>query len=230
MWVLLGLVLAVAAEVAIRAGEPTTTGTSGVDLIQVPWQDPEPDDFVTEVTHPWWPMAPGDVWEFRRRPGGGAGAEVEFETWTVAPQRVRVGGIEVTSLDVGDRLLQVAQDRDGNLWLLGERTSVEGRSWSIEDGSPAGLLLPAEPRRGDGYALSVRDGVVLERVETGDFGQRPVEVPGQGERRSLEIELVRPLEGEARTTLELARGVGPVSVTSLEDGVRLLTATGTTTP
>lgn len=230
MWVLLGLVLGVAAELAIRAGEPTTTGTSGVDLIQVPWQDPEPDVFVTEVTHPWWPMAPGSSWEFRRGLESDGGPEATVETWRVAPRRTRVGGIEVTALYADDRVLQVAQDRDGNLWLLGERTGVEGGSWSIEDGSPAGLLLPAEPRRGDGYALSVRDGVVLERVETGDFGQRPVEVPGHGERGSLEIELVRPLEDEARTTLQLARGVGPVSVTSLEDGVRLLTATGTTTP
>lgn len=230
MGVVLGLLLAIGLEAAIRAGEPTTTGTSGVDLLTVPLPDPDPSDFVTQVSHPWWPMAPGDTWEFSR----GLRADAPRETWRVEEQREQVGGIEATRLSTGDQVLDLAQDVDGNVWLLGQRREVRGGEgpgdvWSIEDGTPAGLLLPAVPRRGDGYALSAPGGVVREHVATGSYGERPVEVPGAGERRTLEIEVVEafdvPARGVGRTTLRLARGVGPVRVTSATDGILRLRTT-----
>lgn len=221
------VLLAVAFAWAVRAGEPKLEPTAGVDGLQVPWADPAPGDFVDEVTHPWLPLRRGAVWELAT--GTGA-VEVRIE---VAPEPVEVAGIPTTAVQVGGAVSYVAQDQDGNVWLLGEDSgrlpgtaTLEGGggSWSVADGYPAGLVLPADLRRGDGYALVAQpDGTVLGRVQIDEREQEPEVTPAGTfhEAWALQVSSVPQQEGEYPQVrrVVLAKGVGPVRISSITDGL-----------
>jgi len=210
----LALVLAVALELAIRAGEPSTVGPTGVDTLQVPWPDPDPDAFVAEVDHPWLPLQPGATWTFGD------------EQVVVAPEPHEVAGIDATVVTVVGVDRFVAQDEDGNVWLLGERGHDAGSptpDWSIADGSPAGLVLPAEPRRGDGWATVVPDGEVQAAT-------RVLQVPRRGGKSSMDrlvLVLSPGLDGTGPgatgvsrdVEVRLERGRGPVEVVAPGTGL-----------
>lgn len=210
-WLVLALLVAVALELAIRAGEPRTVGPTGVDMLQIPLREPAPASFVAEVDHPWLPLDPGARWRLGDR-------EV-----VVAAEPYEVAGIATTVVTASGVDRFVAQDRDGNVWLLGER-SHEPRpatpGWSVADGSPAGLVLPAEPRRGDGWATVVPSGEVRGTT-------RVIEIERAVERGSERIEagdrarLVLAISSEPVATgagpvrevvVRLERGRGPVEV------------------
>lgn len=202
-WVALALVLAVALELAIRAGEPRTVGPTGVDTLQVPWTDPDPDTFVAGLDHPWLPLEPGDTWTFGE------------EQVVVAAEPYEVAGIDATVVTVAGVDRFVAEDDDGNVWLLGERGHTAGAptpDWSVADGSPAGLVLPAEPRRGDGWATVVPDGEVHAATRVLQVPRRGLEAPTD----RLVLVLTTGLGGGTGQTrdveVRLATGRGPVEV------------------
>ena len=218
------VLLAAGFEWAVRAGEPKLESTAGVDTLRVPWHHPEPADFVDEVTHPWLPLRRGASWEF----GAGAGGT---QVWIeVAADPVQVAGISATSVRTRRGIAHVAQDRDGNVWLLGE--SVEGEeAWTVADGRPAGLVLPARLRRGDGYALVARaDGTVLRRVQLDEREPNPEVTPvgTYDEAWALQVATVPQREGEGEyprvVRVVLAKGVGPVRISSVSEGLLRLQA------
>ena len=139
---------------APREGAALPRGSESVTL--------DPADFTVDITNRYWPMRPGDQWISSETDGKGDVLQVEVTvedaTYTVA------AGIEarvvhdVVSRDgavVEDTLDWYAQDADGNLWYLGERTaeyengrvtSTEG-SWEAGvDGAQPGIAVPADPR------------------------------------------------------------------------------------
>ncbi len=153
---------------------------TGVDGLQIPTASPSADDFVTVVDNPWLPLAPGSVWTYDvssdARPAA-ARAEVR-----VLPDPAVVAGVTTTQVetrvtDARGRTLRTlvasyAQDRDGNVWLFGERGSE--LSWRAEEhGARAGLAMAAHPRVGDGYRLEDAPGVAEDRarVSAVDAGQ-----------------------------------------------------------
>ncbi len=209
---------------AIRVGSPKVAPTSGVDGLDVPWSSPAADHFVDEITHPWLPLTPGARWEFA--------VEVEDRplTLTVDAATEVVEGITATVLRQGeDWTAHVAQDVDGNVWLLA--LAVPGdteRSWSIAAGAPAGLVLPAEPRRADGHAVAAPHGEVTLRLSVEGPTSRPVETGSGTYDDVLVLALATvprdPGEYTREWTVDLARGVGPVMVSSHADGVATLEA------
>jgi hypothetical protein len=139
-------VLALAALASGCGSASETSPPAGVDGLVIPTPTPDPDDFVTGVDNPWFPLAPGET------------RMVDGVETTVATTPDHASG------DAGRDYY--AQDRAGNVWWFGRAGEWEAGV----DGAEAGLAMPATPRVGDGFRMAVLDGVVedVARVESVD--------------------------------------------------------------
>jgi hypothetical protein len=125
----------------------------------------DPAEFTTEIDNPYWPMSPGSRWVYRETDGEG---NVQRVVVTVTDRTKRIAnGVEARvvrdvvsedgePVEITDDWY--AQDADGNVWYLGERTAeykngeVVTRAGSFEagvDGAQAGVMMPADPQGGD---------------------------------------------------------------------------------
>jgi len=127
----------------------------------------DPANFTVEIDNRYWPMAPGTRWVYRETEAGG---EVKRVVVPVTDRTKRIAdGIEARVVhDVATahgRPVEVtddwyAQDSEGNLWYMGEKTaeyengkvvSTEG-SWEAGvDGAQPGVIMPARPSTGQAY-------------------------------------------------------------------------------
>ena len=168
-----------AAALAACGASPAAVGPSGVDGLTIPTPSPDPADFGTHVDNPWFPLAPGTTWTYRRYTPYGS----HVLTATVLPHSHAIDGVPTTAVRwqvvrhgrrVGVAVRWYAQDRSGNVWWFGQRVRRAGavvdplarRSWQAgQAGARAGLVLSAVPRVGDGYTNALAPGV-LERRST----------------------------------------------------------------
>jgi hypothetical protein len=204
---------------------PTTSPPTGVDEVVAPTPDPDADDFVEAVDNPLFPLADGGTWTYRSPDG----AEVVLEvTGSSTVDGVAVTALERTETDadgevVGVRRSSYAQDRAGNVWSFGrEVLTGSGESWEAGvDGAEAGLLVPAEPRRGDGW-LQQDASDLRTRVEVLDVAA-PVEALGEEVEALHTLDTVEATADSAETAVErwYAPGLGVVRVTD-GDSSRLL--------
>ena len=126
----------------------------------------DPDNFVSEVNNPYFPLPPGTTFIYR---GEMEGVPTRNETYVTYDTKVILG---VTCTVVRDQAFEegvlveetfdwFAQDVDGNVWYFGEDTkeldengnviSTEG-SWEAGvDGAQAGIIMLADPKKGDRY-------------------------------------------------------------------------------
>ncbi len=138
---------------------------TGIDQLVVPTPTPDPGDFAAEPRTDWLPLQPGQKWEYTGEAGQpGERAELRLlrggREAGVATLRLSRTGAEVpAAVDA------LGVDTDGNVWWLAR----EG-DFGPDDPDGVGLLLPAEPRVGDGWvAATLADGtVVRSRVESVD--------------------------------------------------------------
>lgn len=214
------MVLAVGFMWAVEVGSPRTVDATGVDGIVVPLVDVDSVEFVDGIDHPWLPFRRGASWEYR---GQGGLTEMTSRTEVLA-DTVDVAGVEATrvrtNVDGADVVRWYAQDVDGHVWLLGE----EG-VWSVADGAPAGLAMPAEPRRGDGFVRVPAFTSGGEPEEWWTIGERDADVT-VGEESYAEVLAVSGTRtaGGARTSyeLEFAEGVGLVRRTDARGVLELV--------
>lgn len=220
-WWAVAVLLLVALVAAVELGSPRSIDPTGVDELEVPWEQPDPDAFAAEVDHAWWPLRPGAEWVHE---GVVDGVEIT-RTTTVLDEPREVAGVATTVVreetvpragagapTVRERWY--AQDRRGHLWLLGE----EG-VWAVGTDVPAGLVLAADPRRGDAHLQVPLDGAAREVVEVGERGEALV-VPA-GEFSDLLRTLVRGADGTL-TEVRWARGTGPVQETRVDGHLDLV--------
>ena len=125
----------------------------------------DPDNFVRVVDNPYFPLKPGTRFVYFGEEDG----EAEKNVTVVTHDRKEILGISaIVVLDqvfVHGELKEktfdwYAQDKNGNVWYLGEDTkefedgavvSTEG-SWEAGvDGAEAGILMPAHPQVGQHY-------------------------------------------------------------------------------
>jgi hypothetical protein len=192
----------------------------------------DPADFTTRIDNPYWPMAPGDKWVYRETDEG---TEKRVEV-TVTDRTKRVAnGIEARVVhDVvtedGQRVEVTddwyAQDRDGNVWYLGEDTAeyengkVTTRSGSFEtgvDGAQAGIIMPADPRDGMAYRQEYYKGEAEDKAEVLSTDEQ-VEIPfGYFEGALMTKDLV-PLEPKVSEYKLYAKDVGPVLTVKTSGG------------
>jgi hypothetical protein len=148
-----------AAVPSVVDGEALPQGADPVTLA--------PDEFTTEITNPYWPMAPGSRWTYREIDEEGN----ELTVVVTATSETREIANGVTARVVRDTVTRdgeliedtfdwYAQDADGNVWYLGEDTAefeggrVTTTSGSFEagvDGALPGIIMPAHPRDGMQY-------------------------------------------------------------------------------
>src|SRR5213592_3741348 len=133
------------------------------------WSPPtiDPANFVSRVDNPYLPLVPGTTLRYRGVMKDGTTPQVD--TFAVTHQRKIVMGVTCTVVrdTVTSRGRPVertydwfAQDRQGNVWYMGEETQElkDGRFGKMIDSGPAGrngaqpgLMMEAHPTKGDSY-------------------------------------------------------------------------------
>ena len=222
--------LALIALVTVAAGcgggssNTLPTGSEQVTL--------DPADFTTEITNPYWPMAPGDRWVYRETDGEGAELKVEV---TVTDRTKTIDGIEarvvrdIVSEDgqvIEDTFDWYAQDADGNVWYLGEDTkefengkvTTTAGSWEHGvDGAQAGVIVPADPEPGLEYRQEYYAGEAEDAATVLSLDEW-VEVPAGAYRDVLMTKDYTPLQPEILEHKFYAKGVGPVLAMAISGG------------
>jgi hypothetical protein len=184
----------------------------------------DPNNFVDVIDNPYLPYPVGASWTYQGMEDG----ETENVTVTVTPERKKIMGISATVVRdtvttgdgevVEDTYDWFAQDRDGNVWYLGEDStefengeavSTSG-SWEAGvDGALPGIVMQAHPEVGQAYRQEYYVGEAedlaevqhldaTESVPFGDFDQLVV------------IEEWNPLEPDVVEEKYFAQGVGLV--------------------
>jgi hypothetical protein len=191
----------------------------------------DPADFVSRVDNPYFPLVPGAVHTYVGDTEEGVEtteAEVLHTTkvilgiaTTVVRDRVYLNG----SL-IEDTFDWYAQDREGNVWYLGEDVknyengvlvSTTG-SWEAgKDGATAGIIMEARPRIGDSYPQEHAEGVAEDAARVLSLS-KTVSVPFGTFEQCLQTEEWTPLEPGARQFKYYARGVGLVLELSRHGG------------
>jgi hypothetical protein len=184
-------------------------------------------DFVERIDNPHWPMAPGTKWVYREN-----GARVEV---TVTGEKKEILGIHATVVHdvvsedgelVEDTYDWYAQDKDGNVWYLGEATEeyengkvkTTAGSWEAGvDGAEAGVIVPAKPEVGFTYRQEYYKGEAEDAGEILSLDEW-VEVPFGSFEDVLMTKDFTPLDPDVLEHKFYAKGVGPVLVVGISGG------------
>jgi hypothetical protein len=215
--------------VAATPGRPSRL-PQGSEAVQL-----NPADFTTDIDNPYWPMQPGSRWVYRETDPEGARQRVVV---TVTDQTKRIAS-GITARVVHDvvtergRPVEVtddwyAQDRDGNVWYLGEHTTeyangkpttTEGSFEAGVDGAQPGVIMPARPKAGLSYRQEYYKGHAEDKAGVLSLKER-VEVPfghfPQG--RVVMTSDRNPLQPKMLEHKFYARGVGPVLSVGVSGG------------
>ena len=111
-----------------------------------------------------------------------------------------------------------AQDAEGNVWYLGERTGeyengkLVTRAGSFEagvDGAQAGIIMPADPQPGMEYRQEYYEGEAEDKAAVLSLDEM-AQVPAGFYERTLMTKDLVPLEPKVQELKFYAPGVGPV--------------------
>ena len=232
-----------AASMGACANDDTATsgGDASVEGAAEPVIDPgdggdyqphiDPADFVAAIDNPYLPLVPGSRWTYEGTDDG----ETERIEVEVTDDHRQVMGISTTVVrdivHVDGELAEdtfdwYAQDRDGNVWYMGEDTreyddgrvsSTEG-SWEAGvDGALPGIIMQARPTVGEAYRLEYDAGEAEDLGEVTAVDADAV-VPFGDFDDLLVITEWNPLEPEVTEDKYFAAGVGPVLEVKTEGG------------
>jgi hypothetical protein len=144
----------------VAASSDATPAATPVDISSI-----DPANFVAEITNPYFPLKPGTEFIYE---GTSEDSKLRDEVTVTSDTKEILG---VTCVVVHDVVFEdgemveatddwYAQDKDGNVWYLGEDSktyengevkSTEG-SWEAgKDGAVPGIIMPAHPNVGDVY-------------------------------------------------------------------------------
>ena len=179
---------------ACGSSDPTTTATTASSTtVSAPVEaivDPgdggdyrpqlDPANFVEGIDNPYLPLTPGSRWVY----AGDSKGEPEDIVVVVTDQTRVIEGITAVvvrdTVHVGGLLVEdtfdwFAQDREGNVWYLGEDSSEIGPdgevlnkdgSWEYgKNGALPGIVMPAIPRVGDAFRQEYQRGIAEDMAE-----------------------------------------------------------------
>ena len=192
----------------------------------------DPADFTVRIDHPYWPMRPGDRWVYREVEDGERQRIVT--TVTHRTKKIANGVTARVVHDVASRRGRViedtydwyAQDREGNLWYLGENTKelrrgrVVSRAGSWEAGvrgAQPGVILPAHPAVGQEYRQEYLRGEAEDNGRILSIDEQ-AQVPYGHFSRVVMTRDWSPLEPRLLEHKFYARGVGPVLEVTVSGG------------
>ena len=226
--------LAVLAAATALAACGDDGGRPGPDLPQ--GSEPveiDPADFSPRIDNRFWPMAPGTRWTYRETDEDGSRLKVVV-TATSATKRIANGVTARVVRDtvtgpaglVEDTFDWYAQDREGNVWYMGEQTAefedgrVATRAGSFEagvGGALPGIAMPAHPEAGLAYRQEYLEGEAEDNGEVVSVDER-AEVPfGRFDRVLLTKDTIT-IEPDVLEYKLYAPGVGPVLVLGVSGG------------
>jgi hypothetical protein len=223
--VVLGLLVA-----ACGSGTSPTMEPSGGSTTAAPAYNPaiDPADFVPGVTNTYFPLAPGTVFHYQTV------GTTETTTVTVTGDtRVIMG---VTCVVVHDVVMDegvlvedtydwYAQDRQGNVWYLGEastaydgdQTSTAG-SWEAGvGGALPGIVMEANPAVGDAYRQEYLAGVAEDRAEVLALGEA-ITIPYSSFQGCVRTKDWTDLEPEVVENKTFCSGAGQVLAVTVQGG------------
>ena len=195
--------------------------------------DLDPGAFTTRIDNPYWPMDPGTRWTYRETDQEGARLEVVV---TVSDQTEKIAN-GVTARVVRDTVTEdgeiiedtfdwYAQDKEGNIWYLGENTAEfdkgklvtkEGSFEAGVDGALPGIIMPADPKDGMQYRQEYFKGKAEDNGEvlsTDEMAQSPY---GQFDNALLTKDTIT-IEPNVLEYKLYAKGVGPVLTLGVSGG------------
>lgn len=193
--------------------------------------DVDPANFVVRIDNPYMSFLPGARWVYEGKSEG----EVERVEITVLDERRDVMGISAVvvrdAVHVGGELVEdtydwFAQDRDGNVWYLGEDVkNYEGGkvvdtagSWEAgRDGALPGIVMPAAPGDGDVYRQEFYAGEAEDMFEIIAVGES-LKVKAGVYDDVIVTKDWSPLEPKAIEKKYYARGVGKIREEKIAGG------------
>jgi hypothetical protein len=188
---------------------------------------PDPAAFVNRIDNPWLPLTPGSRWVYES--GGGERNEVVVTNQTRAVMGITATVVHDVETRDGELVEQTAdwfaQDREGNVWYLGEDTKAfdNGRaspagSWEAGvDGALPGIIMKAHPRVGDAYRQEYYRGEAEDMGKVVRVGDRQT-VPFRSFDGLLVTQDWSPLEPEVVEEKFYAKGVGLVLEKTIRGG------------
>jgi hypothetical protein len=198
-------------------GQPVPYDPSGIDGLEIPTPSPDPADFTAGVDNPWFPLQAGDTWRYVVEQDGRRLGTVVVEVQGSA----RVAGVDATAVRTrvsgdperrGTVTRYYAQDRAGNVWLLGE--DAPDRTWRAGvGGAEGGVVMPANPRVGDGWVRASVPGTDEQTVRVDAPGAVPPAGVTAGTTWTTED------DGSSRTQDVYARDLGLVESVVLDSGL-----------
>jgi hypothetical protein len=183
----------------------------------------DPADFVSTVDNPYWPLKPGTGYHFK----GTRGTTPQTDDELVLSETKRILGIHCAVVRdtvsehgraVERTLDYYAQDKQGNVWYMGEdsfelkngRMAKAGDSWlSGVNGAKPGIIMPAHPKAGDDYRQEYYPpGQALDEAHVLGVRAAP-KVPYRAFGRALATSEFSPLEPQTEEKYYV-RGVGEI--------------------
>ena len=184
----------------------------------------DPANFVAVVDNRYWPLKPGTGFHFK----GMRGTTPQLDDEVVTRRTIEILGIKCTVVrdivsERGKPIEQTldfyAQDKQGNVWYMGEdsfelkngRFVKASDSWrSGVDGAKPGIIMPADPRRGDSYRQEYYpQGEALDQARVLGYS-KSVTVPYGTFKHVLVTSEFSPLEPQTEQKYYVA-GIGEVS-------------------
>jgi hypothetical protein len=193
---------------------------------------PPAGDFARIVDNPWFPLKPGTVLTFKGEDGGITATDV----FRVTRRTKRILGIRATVVD--DRVYEngrpaerthdyYAQDRQGNVWYLGEDTATLRPNGRVESrdgtwragvgGGRAGIFMPSDPHIGDGGWQEYLKGHAEDRYRVLNLHTR-VRTPAASSSHAMLTRETSPLEPGVVDHKIYVRGIGTVSEATVRGG------------
>jgi hypothetical protein len=195
----------------------------------------DPSNFVDRVDNPYFPLTPGSVWRYQ----GSKDGKRALDVMKVTTRTKMIAGVKATV--VSDRLhlngkLEertsdwYAQDKDGNVWYLGEDTAeldskgkvktTEG-SWETSvNGARPGIIMPAHPRVGQSGLQEFYKGHAEDHFKVLSTHAR-VSVPFISSTRALRVKEWTPLEPGVVSVKYYLRGIGQVAEQDVKGGTEV---------
>jgi hypothetical protein len=191
----------------------------------------DPSDFTTKIDNEYFPLTPGTTLIY----DGDSAEGHEHDEFTVTRNTVTIMGVKCVEIldtlyvdgELKERTLDwFAQDDDGNVWYFGEDTkeyengqvvSTEG-SWKAGvDGALPGIIMEADPKRGDQYNQELAPGVAEDKAQViSDEVRKSVAYGAFGE--VLKTKEFTPLEPGKFEFKYYAEGIGQILTESTQTG------------
>jgi hypothetical protein len=189
------------------------------------WPAMPASDFATTIDNPWFPLVKGRSWISV----GVKDGKPTVDTYTVTGQTKQIMGVTCSvirdRLTVHGKVAEAtwdwhAQDKQGNVWYMGEDTKEFGAGGNVTstsgtwqtgvNGAGAGIFMPANPKVGMGGYQEYLAGQALDQYKIVSLSAS-VKVPYGSFTNALQTSETTALEPGVRDAKCYVKGIGQVS-------------------